>query len=491
MRVLKLIILGITFLRNKKGRNKKMIEKCQVFTPSQNVIELLDAAGYKRDLYGKKIIENACGDGNILVEIVRRYIEDSLNNNINLDKIKEGLEVDIHGAEIDEQHYFKCLANLDEMASSFGILNVNWKILNLDFLKQNFDGQFDYVIGNPPYINYRELNDETRAYLRENFTSCKFGKFDYFYAFVEASFKSISSTGKLAYLIPNSLFKNVFAQELRGIILPHLVRIIDYTSHKLFSQALTSSAIIVCDKKISSKNFEYKDIKKGSTTVIQKETLDKKWIFENYNFESEPKRRFGDYFSAAISVATLFNKAYILKEFKEEENHVCVGRFRIENDLIRRGISPRSLNSKKSELIIFPYKYVNSKLVRYSNEDFNKSFPEATKYLCNFSEELRNRKSDKNTKWFEYGRSQALAHLNQPKLLLSTVVTKEVKVYELTKDCIPYSGIYIVPKKELTLIQAKEILESKAFNEYVRAIGINANGNSLRITAVDINNYRF
>ena len=33
---------------------------------------------------------------------------------------------------------------------------------------------------------------------------------------------------------------------------------------------------------------------------------------------------------------------------------------------------------------------------------------------------LENRKSDKNAKWFEYGRSQALKNSNQEKLLLST-----------------------------------------------------------------------
>lgn len=468
-----------------------MIEKCQVFTPSQNVIELLDAADYTRGLYGKKVIENACGDGNILIEIVRRYIKDSLNNKKNLDEIKQGLELDIHGAEVDEQHYGKCLKNLDEIAASFGIQDVAWNILNIDFLKQNFEGEFDFVIGNPPYINYRELTVETRSYLKGNFISCKYGKFDYFYAFVEASLKSINSTGKLAYLIPNSLFKNVFAQELRNIILPHVVKIVDYTTRKLFSQALTSSAILVCDKGGDPKKIEYQDIERGTTTFIEKDTLDKKWIFSNYIVENKPKRRFGDYFSAAISVATLLNNTYILKDFKKENDYVLVNDFRIENGLIREGVSPRSLNYKKAELIIFPYRYNDSKLVRYTSEEFKENFPEATKYLELFSDELSNRNSDKSTEWFEYGRTQALAHLNQPKLLLSTVVTKEVKVYELTKECIPYSGIYIVPKKDLTLTKAKEILESESFYKYVQGIGINANGSSLRITAVDINNFHF
>ena len=81
--------------------------------------------------------------------------------------------------------------------------------------------------------------------------------------------------------------------------------------------------------------------------------------------------------------------------------------------------------------------------------------------------------------------------MNREKLLLSIVVTKKVKIYELDKDTIPYSGIYIIPKKDKTLKEAKEILESKEFFEYVKNVGINASGESIRITSSDINNYMF
>jgi hypothetical protein len=64
-----------------------MIKKCQVFTPIQNVIQLLDLATYDSSLYGKKIIENSCGNGNILSEIVRRYILDAKKMDLELKKL--------------------------------------------------------------------------------------------------------------------------------------------------------------------------------------------------------------------------------------------------------------------------------------------------------------------------------------------------------------------------------------------------------------------
>ena len=38
--------------------DKEYKDLCQVFTPDQNVIELLDWGNYKQNLYDKKIIEN-------------------------------------------------------------------------------------------------------------------------------------------------------------------------------------------------------------------------------------------------------------------------------------------------------------------------------------------------------------------------------------------------------------------------------------------------
>lgn len=57
-----------------------MNKKCQVFTPENYVRELLDSVGYTEHLYGRKILENSCGDGNILVAVVQRYIDDCVAN---------------------------------------------------------------------------------------------------------------------------------------------------------------------------------------------------------------------------------------------------------------------------------------------------------------------------------------------------------------------------------------------------------------------------
>ena len=345
-----------------------MNKKCQVFTPSDKVFELLDRVEYTTNLYGKKVIENACGDGNILKVIVERYIIDSLKNNISNRDIKKGLEIDIYGAEIDEEHYSKCLDNLEIVANKYEIYGVTWKILNVDILKEKLDIKFDYVIGNPPYIKYKELDNETRMFVKENYEVCANGKFDYCYAFIEASLRCLNVDGKLAYLIPNSIFKNVFAQKLRRFILPTLSKIYDYTTEKLFDSVLTSSAIIISDKGNCREYVEYNNIVENMSYDIQKTKLGEKWIFDDdEKIKSNDEVKFSNYFTAAITVATLLNEAFVLKNFRQSDDFIIINDFVVEKNVkgTRQAVSPRSLNYNKNELIIFPYFYKDNVLQRY------------------------------------------------------------------------------------------------------------------------------
>ena len=51
---------------------------------------------------------------------------------------------------------------------------------------------------------------------------------------------------------------------------------------------------------------------------------------------------------------------------------------------------------------------------------------------------------------------------------MSFIVTNKVNVYEIDENTIPYSGIYVIPKSNLDLSVAKEILESEEFLDYVK-----------------------
>lgn len=475
---------------------------CQVFTPIENVRELLDWCGYKDDLYGKKIMENSCGDGHILQEVVRRYIKDCFKKNFSSNQIQKGLNNDIYAIEYDLKQYNKCITNLNSILKEYNIGIINWdNILNDDALKHDYDQKFDFVVGNPPYIKYKSLSENDREYIRYNFATCKKGKFDYCYAFIENSIKSLKNNGKMGYLIPSSIFKNVFANDLREYIKPHIIKIYDYTTIKLFDKntndkridRLVSSVIMILEKNSNKNSIEYIDINKKERIIIKKENLKNKWIFRNKILNIKGKKRFGDYFYASNTIATLYNSAYVIKEYTQDNQYIYPKNGGIiEKKVVKDTISPKTFNKTKIEKIIFPYYYnAKNELVRYETKEFEEKFPKACEYLKKFEIKLKQRKADKNARWFEYGRSQALRNYNNKKLLLSTVITNEVRTKILPKNNIPYSGIYIISIKDKTLEEADKILKSEEFYNYIEGKGINASGKSLRITSKDINEYMF
>ena len=222
--------------------------------------------------------------------------------------------------------------------------------------------------------------------------------------------------------------------------------------------------------------------------------LEKKWFFADENGAGQ--HRFGDYFKVSHVVSTMLNKAYVLQDgtYTEVENGYVCGNHIVEKAVVRSTETPRTLRYGKHEKIIFPYAYDENRLVRFADGEFERLYPEAAAYLNEFRDELDKRQSNNGAKWYEYGRSQALNDLNNTKLLLSTVVTNDVDVCELEQECIPYAGMYIVPKadnKTYKLEDAKEILESDEFMKYVQDVGIHISGTSLRITSKDIEEFKF
>ena len=146
---------------------------------------------------------------------------------------------------------------------------------------------------------------------------------------------------------------------------------------------------------------------------------------------------------------------------------------------------------RSKEYIIFPYMVRKHRIINYMEEDFREKYPKAYTYLKDNKTELERRDADKSAKWFEFGRSQALQNMNKPKLLVSTVVTNEVNVYNVSSRAVPYAGIYIISDNGYDLEVARKILKSDSFLRYIKAIGTPASGKSLRITANDINNFKF
>ena len=87
----------------------------QVFTPLSIVKDILNISNYYGDnILKKHIIDNSCGDGAFLLEIVDRYINAYYIKYNTYEGLKEDLETYIHGIELDKDIYNKFLDNLNK-----------------------------------------------------------------------------------------------------------------------------------------------------------------------------------------------------------------------------------------------------------------------------------------------------------------------------------------------------------------------------------------
>lgn len=466
-------------------------QKCQVPTPHEIVVQMLNQVGYTQNIYGKRLLENSCGTGGFLSEVVERYIKDCIDQHLTVDQIRQGLQRDIHGFEKDRKLHKQCVRNLEQIAQRYGIDGVHWNIKRKNALHATKSGRYQYVVGNPPYLAYPELDSDTRQYMREKFQSCKKGKPDYYYAFIETALNALANDGKLIYLVPGNFMKNLYSEGLRQLLLPSLCEIIDYSHHRVFDKVLTSSVIIYCDCGRKTDTVRYEDRHYERTYMMPKLQMRGKWLFDEKN--TDGLVRFSDCFHASAPVATQLNNAFVINGWDESnELGIRKGDVIIEHTILRDAAGPKAMQRQIQEKIIFPYRYDEEGIiVHFTETQLQVNCPGAYQYLHNNYKKLTKRKADANAKWFEYGRSQLLAHLNQRKLVLSSFITQQPRIYIIGEKTVPYAGICVVAKQGYTVEQANKVLSSAEFMDYVRRVGVCTNGVSYRISPTDINSFFF
>lgn len=465
-----------------------MAVNCKVPTPKKYVEFLLDYSGYVGNVYGKRILENSCGTGNVLVEIVERYIKSSLENNISKSRIVKGLERDVEAYEIDSLSVSICIERLNLVLNKYNLKNVKWSIFNTDYLAED-KHKYDYVIGNPPYINYHDISLEQREFLKSKFVSCSRGMFDYCYAFIEKGMYDLDEDGILTYIVPYSILKNKFGKNLRELILPYVNKIYDFKGIKVFPN-ITASAVIIVLNKHQTDSLFYNSVSDNVSLVLSKNNLNEKWEFEE---KKEGVHRFGDCFAVNNSIATLCNDAFLIKKYTKNNKYYIVDNGEIEKELVYNAISTKSFKFYPGGIkIIFPYKVTKNGVKRFNEMELKTKYPKAYKYLLTQKTKLLRRKSSMNCAWFEYGRSQAVAYTLEKKIIMPMIISKNTKIYIGNEGDVPYAGYLIRAISErMSLNIAKKILESSDFYDYAKICGTPTSANSYRVSVRDICDYRF
>ena len=81
----------------------KIKHRGKIYTPDYLVKIILNQGNYVDGNINKKhVIDNSCGDGQFIVHIVDRYVNDFFKHSNNISELKNQLETYIHAIEIDK-----------------------------------------------------------------------------------------------------------------------------------------------------------------------------------------------------------------------------------------------------------------------------------------------------------------------------------------------------------------------------------------------------
>lgn len=469
---------------------KKNLSGCQVFTPKSTIEYMLRKILPNVDFLNAKFCENSFGSGNILVVIIDKILNLCEEKELSIEEAKNILENSIYGYEIDPIVYANTLNRLDKYVFKKNITNVKWSLYNSDSLFSASDCNYDVIIGNPPYIRYREVEKTYRQSLREKYDFFKYGNPDIYYCFLEWSINHLSDSGHLVYLIPTTFLINKSAIKIRKRILSNLYSIDIYDKKVIFKDHSTTSLILHYNKQNKSDNVKIYVDQKQKYNISKEAILGlDKWVFDLNQINNNTK--IADHFYVLNAVATLKNKYYIFQvDNTEEKIQTKFGC--IEDALVKNGASLSRINKGLIDKIIFPYEFVGNELVKFEVEDFETRFPIASMYFKSISGDLNNEARDKKAKYYEYGRSQAIKHLNNRKLLIKNMDRCFTDSVILDGTYIPYSGIFFVEKTgEYTLEFLQNILQSDSFKDYVSKISRKVSNNYFEYSTKDLKEYRW
>ncbi|MCD5383457.1 N-6 DNA methylase [candidate division WOR-3 bacterium] len=236
----------------------------QVYTPDEIIDYILTRVGYtiSADLKNKKIIDISCGSGAFILRAANILIKNLKRKKYSYSSIFEILQNNIWGLDINP--FSLKLSELNLLLATFDILeeikktNPTFKTKGFNLFLTNsvnkrdssdnetvfclknkmreFKGGFDFVIGNPPYLEAKKMPGELKKVCRENFPEVAKGAFDLYFCFIKMALDLLNATGMFGYIIPNKVQVLKSARWLRKCILDNfsIEEIVDISNLEIF-----------------------------------------------------------------------------------------------------------------------------------------------------------------------------------------------------------------------------------------------------------------
>lgn len=470
---------------------KEKVVTGAVYTP-KNIREYIVDQCFNSlgDLTKVKICDPACGCGGFLYTAAKA-IHDQTGITYQTIFAENIYGLDIQQYAIERSKLLLTLLALTEDENVDFRFNLD-KGNALNFIwPEHYEGftGFDAIVGNPPYVCARNIDDESRE-LIFNWKVSSSGHPDLYIPFFQIGFENLRPRGVLGFITMNTFFKSVNGRALRqyfkdeGIAL----KILDFGGNQVFQSKSTYTCICIIHKR-ESQVVEYAQGGEESLTEnipfqqINYARLkhENGWNLQHNDLLTQIEKAgpaFGDLYRTRNGIATLKNDIYIFNEVREDDEFYYLqngAEYRIEKGICKEIINPNKLTQAKSikeicQKAIFPYEFDkqgDAKLI--VQEEFQDRFPKAYAYLEAKRESLaqRDKGKGKYENWYAYGRNQSLEKYSTK--LFFPHITPHIPYYTFSddEDLLFYNGIAVVSQTEQELQFLKKIMSSDLFWFYI------------------------
>lgn len=228
-----------------------------IFTRREVVDFILDLTGYMENqpLHEKRLLEPSFGGGDFLLPIIERLLRSwraARPNGSALDDLSNS----IRAVELHHDTFCNTYVSVVELLRREGIaakiaetLAGCW-LSQGDFLLVPLEGEFDFVVGNPPYIRQELIPAPLLAEYRSRFRTM-YDRADIYIPFIERSLSVLSGGGVLGFICADRWMKNRYGGPLRNLVAErfHLKIYVDMVDTPAFhSDVIAYPAITVISR---------------------------------------------------------------------------------------------------------------------------------------------------------------------------------------------------------------------------------------------------
>jgi adenine-specific DNA-methyltransferase len=457
----------------------------KIFTPNSIVHKILDMGGYDgANILKKHVMDNSCGMGAFIVPIVRRYLSAALTNDVPIGEIISDLETYIHAIEKEKSYCDYTIQVLNDLVKAYlgNDYNVSWDIINGDTteLYRLYVDRMDFVFANPPYCKVHDFGEDYQKY--KSFDFVDKGMSDLYIVFFELGIKMLCKNGVLGYITPSSWLTSIAGQKLRTYINYNnmLWHYLSFGSDNMFDKVSVYTGITILKKNSKHARIKYTEaVKNIELPLYSVDKNDKGFsIVDNYAFTSDECYIDGCYYFVTNDKPTFKKiRSYNGKSYISVRNGFATLNDKLFNQSdvdipYGKNFIP-CVKASKSQWtsFVFPYNTDGSPM------EFNELDESIQNLLINKAIELKidTNKSD----WYLYGRTQAISHVNKPKISISNIIknAKDLKPTIVASGSGVYSGLYIVSEDDDFAIDDEEnqkliekILMSPSLITYVKSL---------------------